>query len=53
MKNGRNMAGQCTAGNTGKPKDSRNKATLAIEYLLQGRAEGIDPSNAQKAIRGR
>ena len=47
------MVGQCAAGNTGKLKDSRNKATLALEYFLQGQTEGIDPSKGQQDIRGR
>ena len=39
MKNGRNTAGKFTSGNSGRPKGSRNKATLAIESLSQGQAE--------------
>jgi hypothetical protein len=39
MKNGRNTAGQFSEGNAGRPKGSRNKATIAIESLLQGQAE--------------
>ena len=41
MKNGRNTAGQFTEGNSGKPKGSRNKATIAIENLLKGQAEAL------------
>jgi hypothetical protein len=41
MKNGRNTAGQFSAGNSGRPKGSRNKATIAIESLLQGQAEAL------------
>ena len=41
MKNGRNTAGQFTEGNSGKPKGSRNKATIAIESLLEGQAEAL------------
>jgi len=41
MKNGRNTAGQFTAGNTGRPKGARNKTTIAIEGLLQGQAEAL------------
>jgi len=51
MKNLRNMVGQCSAGNTGKPKDSRNKANLAVDHFLQRQAKGIDPSNGQQDIR--
>jgi len=53
MKNGRNMADQCAAGNTGKPKDSCNEANLAVEHFLQRQAEAIDPSNGQQDINGR
>ena len=42
MKNGRNTAGQFASGNTGRPKGSRNKATIAIESLLQGQAEALE-----------
>jgi hypothetical protein len=41
MKNGRNTAGQFSAGNSGRPKGSRNKATIAIESLLKGQAEAL------------
>ena len=41
MKNGRNTAGQFSAGNSGRPNGSRNKATIAIEILLQGQAEAL------------
>ena len=41
MKNGRNTAGQFASGNSGRPKGSRNKATIAIESLLQGQAEAL------------
>ena len=33
MKNGRNTVGQFISGNSGRPKGSRNKATIAIESL--------------------
>jgi hypothetical protein len=41
MINGRNTAGQFTEGNSGKPKGSRNKASIAIESLLEGQAEAF------------
>ena len=41
MQSGRNTAGQFAAGNSGRPKGSRNKATIAIESLLQGQAEAL------------
>ena len=52
LKNGRNTAGQFTAGNTGRPKGSRNKATLAIERLLQGQAEALTQTAVTKALEG-
>ncbi len=52
MKNGRNTAGQFTAGNSGRPKGSRNKATVAIESLLQGQAEALTQKAVTKALDG-
>ena len=52
MKNGRNTAGQFAVGNTGRPKGSRNKATLAIESLLQGQAEALTQTAVTKALEG-
>ena len=52
MKNGRNTAGQFTEGNTGKPKGSRNKATIAIESLLEGQAEALTQTAISKALDG-
>ena len=52
MKNGRNTAGQFVSGNTGRPKGSRNKATLAIECLLQGQAEALTQTAVAKALEG-
>ena len=52
MKNGRNTAGQFSTGNTGRPKGSRNKATLAIESLLQGQAEALTQTAVTKALEG-
>ena len=52
MQNGRNRAGQFAAGNTGRPKGSRNKATLAIESLLQGQAEALTQTAVTKALKG-
>ena len=50
--NGRNTAGQFSAGNTGRPKGSRNKATIAIESLLQGQAEALTQTAITKALGG-
>ena len=52
MQNGRNTAGQFSAGNTGRPKGSRNKATLAIESLLKGQAEALTQTAVTKALEG-
>ena len=52
MKNGRNKAGQFSAGNSGRPKGSRNKATIAIENLLQGQAEALTQTAVTKALAG-
>ena len=52
MKNGRNTAGQFAAGNTGRSKGSPNKATIAIESLLQGQAEALTQTAVQKALEG-
>ena len=52
MQNGRNTAGQFAAGNSGRPKDSRNKATIAIESLLQGQAEALTQTAVTKALEG-
>jgi hypothetical protein len=52
MKNGRNTAGQFTEGNAGRPKGSRNKATIAIESLLQGQAEALTQTTVTKALEG-
>ena len=52
MKNGRNTAGQFTAGNSGRPKGARNKATIAVESLLQGQAEALTQTAVTKALEG-
>ena len=52
MKNGRNTAGQFTADNSGRPKGSRNKATIAIENLLQCQAEALTQTAVTKALEG-
>jgi len=52
MKNGKNTAGQFTAGNSGRPKGSRNKATLVIESLLQGQAEALTQTAVTKSLEG-
>jgi len=52
MKNGRNTAGHFSAGNSGRPRGSRNKATLAIEGLLEGQAEALTQTAIKKALEG-
>ena len=52
MKNGRNTAGQFTEGNCDRPKGSRNKATIAIESLLQSQAEALTQTAVKKALEG-
>jgi len=52
MQNGRNTAGQFSAGNSGRPRGSRNKATLAIESLLEGQAEALAQAAITKALQG-
>ena len=52
MKNGRNTAGKFTLGNSGRPKGSRNKKTLAIESLLEGQAEALTQTAISKALDG-
>ena len=52
MKNGRNTAGQFSTGNSGRPRGSRNKATLAIKCLLEGQAEALTQTAIKKALEG-
>ena len=52
MENGRNTDGKFAAGNRGRPKGSRNKATVAIEGLLEGQAEALTQTAISKALGG-
>ena len=52
MKNGRNGVGQFSAGNSGSPRVSRNKATLAIESLLEGQAETLTQTAVKQTLEG-
>ncbi len=52
MENGRNTAGKFTDGNSGRPKGSRNKATIAIESLLEGQSEALTQTAISKALDG-
>ena len=50
MKNGRNTPGKFAIGNSGRPKGSRNKATLVIVSLLEGQAEALTQTAVTKAL---
>ena len=52
MKNGRNTDGKFSDRNKGRPKGSRNKATIAIESLLEGQAEALTQTAISKALDG-
>ena len=52
MENGRNTDGKFTDGNGGRPKGSRNKATIAIDSLLEGQAEALTQTAISKALDG-
>ena len=52
MNNGRNTDGKFSNGNVGRPKGSRNKATIAIEGLLEGQAEALTQTAISKALEG-
>ena len=52
MQNGRNTGGQFSKGNPGRPKGSRNRATLAIESLLDGQAEALTQTAVTRALEG-
>ena len=52
MKYSRNKDGSFTSGNAGKPRGSRNKATVAIESLLKGQAEALTQKAISAALTG-
>jgi len=52
MKNGRNTDGKFSTGNAGRPKGSRNRATLAIDSLLDGQAEALTQTAVARALEG-
>ncbi|MDC0491382.1 hypothetical protein OAN81_09115 [Paracoccaceae bacterium] len=52
MENGRNTDGTFGTGNTGRPKGTRNKKTLAVESLLEGQAEALTQTAISKALEG-
>ena len=56
-KNGRNTAARTKAGrfekgNAGRPKGARNKASLAVEALMQGEAEALSRRAVDMALEG-
>jgi hypothetical protein len=49
---GRNADGTFTAGNSGKPRGTRHKATQAVLGLLEGQAQAISQKAVQMALDG-
>ena len=49
-KYGRNTDGTFSNGNVGKPKDARNKKTIAFESLLEGQAEALTQTVISNAL---
>jgi hypothetical protein len=49
---GRNADGTFTAGNTGKPRGTRHKATQAVLALLEGEGEALTRKAIQMALAG-
>jgi hypothetical protein len=52
MENGRNTDGKFTDGNSGRPRGSRNRTTIAIESLLEGQSEALTQIAISKALDG-
>jgi hypothetical protein len=50
--NGRSADGTFTAGNAGRPKGARNKATQAVLALLEGEAEALSRKAVEMALAG-
>lgn len=48
----RNPDGTFAAGNPGKPKGSRHKATRAVEEMLEGQQEALTQTAIDKALEG-
>ena len=46
------VRGKFKAGNPGRPKGARHKATLAVEALLGGEAEALTRCAVEKALEG-
>ena len=51
-KNGRKTDGKFASGNTGRPRGSRHKTTLAIEALLDGEGEALTRKAIDMALAG-
>ena len=49
---GRDASGRFTAGNPGRPKGARHRATLAAEALLDGEAETLTRKAVELALDG-
>jgi hypothetical protein len=50
--NGRNADGTFGTGNAGRPKGARNKATQAVQALLEGEAEALSRKAVEMALAG-
>lgn len=50
--NGRNADGTFGAGNAGRPKGARNRATQAVQALLDGEAEALGRKAVEMALAG-
>ena len=50
--NGRSTDGRFGKGNAGRPRGARNKATQAVEVLLEGEAEGLTRKAVELALGG-
>ena len=49
---GRNADGTFTAGNAGKPRGTRHKATQSVLALLEGEAEALSRKAVERALQG-
>ena len=52
MAKGRDSKGKFAAGNPGKPRGVKHRATLAVEKLLEGEAEGLTRKAIKLALDG-
>jgi hypothetical protein len=48
----RNSDGKFSSGNRGKPKGARNRATQAVQDLLEGQTEALTQAAINKALEG-